>query len=132
MDKRGSAEQLMKRNCAGLILVAALASGCYYDVEEELYPSSATACDTAGVNWTIDIEPLLSANCFSCHSAGTASGNVILEGYQNALVYANDGRLLGSVSHEPGYSAMPLGGNKISHCHIEVIRTWILNGTPEN
>jgi hypothetical protein len=113
-------------------VAALLWGGCYYDVEEELYPSSGVACDTAGVTYAGQIEPLLSAHCYTCHSAASALGNVVLEGYQNTMIYAGDGRLLGSVSHEPGYAAMPQGGNKLSNCNIEIIKHWIQTGSPEN
>lgn len=114
------------------LLLAAGFSGCYYDVEEELYPSPAASCDTTGITYSGKIEPLLAFNCYVCHSAAIAEGGVVLEGYQNVLQYAGNGKLLSAVTHEAGTTPMPKGGSKLPVCDIEYIRNWINQGTPDN
>lgn len=118
-----------------LTLTGLSLTGCYYDVESELYPKdpNAATCDTLNTTYTAKILPIIQTNCYICHSGtAVAGGNVMLEGYTNLQKVAADGRLYKAVSHAPGVSAMPKGGNKLSDCDIKVIKTWIDNGIPNN
>lgn len=116
----------------GIVPILFSFQGCYYDIENELYPSDGTACDTTAVTYTATIQPILNQSCLSCHSAASAQGNVVLEGYNLLKVYVDDGSFLGAVSHGSGYSPMPKGGNKLSDCKILQIQTWIASGAPNN
>ena len=116
----------------GLILATVLIllfTGCYYDIEEELYPDTGI-CDTSGITYTNSIAPLLSANCIACHSGAAPSGSVNLSTYEFVKAYALDGSLYGSMSHDPNWSAMPQGGNKTDDCSLLKVQTWINNGMP--
>ncbi|HSI91454.1 MAG TPA: c-type cytochrome [Adhaeribacter sp.] len=116
-----------------LMLAAGGLSGCYYDVESELYPAPAgTACDTTNIGYQARIEPIIKSQCYACH-AGTADagGNKMLEGYANLKAVAETGRLYGAVAHQAGFSAMPKGGNKLPDCDIKAIKNWIDAGYPQ-
>lgn len=104
--------------------------GCYYDVEEELYPQSD--CVTDSTNYSTVVQPMLSTNCYSCHSAAANQGGITLEGYQQLLQYVNSGQLLGAVRHEAGFSPMPQGAPQLVDCDIERIAAWIDAGAPNN
>lgn len=106
-------------------------SGCYYDVEEELYPNAA-ACDTSGVTYSGTVSVILQQNCLGCHSAASAQGNVVLAAYNDVKNYAQSGALAGVINHSSGFSPMPKGGNKLKSCDIRKIELWIANGTPNN
>jgi len=112
-------------------VLSVLAGGCYYDVEEELYPP-IIGCDTANVTFSLDVEPVLSSNCYVCHSAGAAQGGVVLDDYTSVKGFADSGSLLGAVRHDAGYSAMPQGGSKLSTCTIAAIEKWVSDGAPNN
>lgn len=116
-----------------VVLVAIVfLSGCYYDVEEELYPYTGN-CDTTSVSYSASILPILQINgCLGCHTGGAPSGNISLENYISVKAVAQSGRLMGSVSHAGGYTPMPQGGNKLSACSINKLRAWIDAGMPEN
>jgi cytochrome c5 len=103
-------------------------SGCYYDVEEELYPSGAQSCDTTAVSYVVDIAPIMNRSCTSCHSGSSPSAGIVLSDYTNVRLYGEGGSLLGSVSHDPNYSAMPKGGNKLDDCSIDKIKAWASQG----
>ncbi len=118
------------RIISALGIIAILLSGCYYDVEEELYPS--IDCLTDNMSYANDIVPILTTDCYTCHSAAANFGNVTLEGYGELLQYVNDGSLLGVVSHASGYSPMPKGGAKLLDCEIEKIAVWIDDGALDN
>lgn len=116
-----------------LLSLAAMQTGCYYDVEEELYPPDSTACDLTNITFSGTIEPLIVAECAAtCHSNAVMNGNISLEGYQNIKEQAENGNLMGAVRHDPGFSPMPQGGSKLPQCQIESIQKWIDNGTPND
>lgn len=116
----------------GAVAILLSLQGCYYDIEEELYPSNGGNCDTAAITYSGTIQSILNESCISCHSAASAQGNVVLEGYSLLKVYVDDGSFLGAVTHGSGYSPMPKGGNKLSDCKISQIQTWIAAGAPNN
>lgn len=123
---------LLKRLPNSLILLALLVllfEGCYYDVEDELYPTTGL-CDTTTVTYVATIAPLLNRSCISCHSGSAPSGNIDLSNYTNVKLYADDGSLYGSMSHNPNWSQMPQGGNKSDDCSLLKVKTWIERGSP--
>jgi hypothetical protein len=119
-----------------LLLILA-GGGCYYDNEECLYPEGSTPCDTMNVSYSTTILPLITDYCLSCHSGGTPSGNVSLEGYDNVKAAADIpagsyGSLIGVISHAAGNSPMPKNGNKLSDCQIRQVEIWIGEGSQNN
>ncbi len=104
--------------------------GCYYDVEEELYPT--TGCSTDDMSYQNDILPLIDTNCYQCHDAANNFGGITLEGYDALKTYADNGQLVGVISHAAGFSPMPQGDPKLLDCEIEKIEAWISQGTLNN
>jgi hypothetical protein len=124
--------ELLKRLPNSLILLTLLTllfSGCYYDVEEELYPNTGI-CDTTNVTYAATIAPLLNQNCNGCHSGAAPSGNIDLSNYANVKICADNGSLYGSMIHDPNWSQMPKGGSKLDDCTLLKVKTWIDNGCP--
>lgn len=113
-----------------IISLAISNSSCYYDKEELLYPE--TVCDTAAVQYTNTIVPVLSSNCNSCHGGSTPSAGIKLDTYAGVQVQAANGRLWGSVSHSASYAPMPKNGNKLSPCNLAKIKKWLDAGYPNN
>ena len=107
-----------------------LFNGCYYDVEEDLYPGAV--CDTTNITYSLSVKPIINENCISCHSQAVQQGTVILETYADVLVYVNSGQLIGAITHAPGFAAMPQGAAKLDDCSILKIETWIGAGSPDN
>ena len=105
---------------------------CYYDSMEELYPISYGSCDTTGATYSSFVAPFLSQNCLGCHSNATNSGGISLEGHANAQAKALNGQLLGSIGHQPGYSAMPPSGIKVDNCTYKKIEVWVNAGALNN
>jgi hypothetical protein len=103
---------------------------CTYDKEILIPPSDCS--DTVNVSFSATIEPLLRANCFSCHGNGSNLGSVSLETYDNVKALAVSGRLLGSISHSIGFVAMPAGADKLDDCSINAVRIWIDEGGRNN
>jgi hypothetical protein len=112
-----------------------LAQGCYYNSEEFLFPEIGNNCDTTVVNYGQSVVPIIENNCLSCHSNTSATalgGNVRLEDYDDIKLRADDGKLLGTISHTPGFVPMPDGAPKLPDCNIDIIRLWIEAGALDN
>ena len=105
-------------------------SSCYYDVEEELYPS--LECQIEDMSFSADIATIISSECLVCHSQAANFGNITLEGHSNVLTYVNNGLLLGAIRQDPGFSPMPQNASKLLDCEIEKIAAWINQGAPNN
>lgn len=102
---------------------------CYYDVEEELYPT--LECSTANVTYSGVVASIIEKKCFKCHDAATNSGNITLEGYTNLKKYVDNGLLLGAIKHEAGFSPMPKNEAQLVECDIAKIEAWVVQGAPE-
>lgn len=104
-------------------------SSCYYDNEEDLYPTLSGPCDTLNVNFSSKIAPLLNDNCLSCHSNANSEfgGGVKLQDLQD--VKNMSGAVFAAITHT-GPVPMPPGG-KLSQCSIDLFGIWIRNGMPE-
>ncbi len=111
-------------------------SGCYYDVEEELYPDSQlpTACDTSNVRYSIEVKNVLDSRCNSCHAGVNASGGIRLDSYLEVKTYLDQTgtTLVSSIEQDGNASSMPQGQPRIPDCEINQIKIWIANGYPEN
>ena len=122
----------MKKKIFSILILSAIISGCYYDIEEELY-GGAGPCDTSNTTYSGTIVPILQGGgCMGCHSGASASGNIRLDSYTNLKIQADNGRLYGAVNHSAGYAPMPQGGNKLLACDINKIKAWIDSGSPNN
>ncbi len=117
-----------------LLFFPAILICCQYNNEEDLYGRKEN-CDTSNVTYSQTIKPLLTNNCYSCHSAdraGSFGEGINLETYSELVSVANSGKLLGALEHLPGYDAMPQGGAKLDDCTIEKIKVWINSGALNN
>ena len=112
------------------LLIGMFLSGCYYDVESELYPSSE--CSTSDMSYQNDILPLIDVACYQCHDAANNFGGITLEGYAALKTFADNGQLVGVIKHESGFSPMPQGSPKLLDCEIEKVEAWIEQGTKDN
>jgi len=123
------------RKVIGIVLVAALVAGCYYDNEENLYPVVDQVCDTTGVSFSKSIIPILQANCYKCHSAkenANSGGNINFEDFNVLKQMVDGGVLYGSVTWNPLNLPMPKDGAKLDTCSITKIKIWIDKGAPNN
>ena len=108
-----------------LILFISALGGCSKTSEDMLMTQ---LCDTVGMKYSVDILPVITANCYSCHANGIVNGNVSLDGYANLKTQADNGNLVGVITHAGGYPPMPDNGGKLSDCEINKIKAWIKAG----
>lgn len=113
-----------------LAILAGLTCACYNDNEEDLYPFAK--CDTSNVTYALSVVPILSANCYSCHSGPNPSGGIRLDTYSAVDSVAKNGWLSGAINHSPGFVPMPKNGGSLGSCDLSKMNTWIRNGSPNN
>jgi hypothetical protein len=115
-----------------ILALAITLSGCYYDNEETLYPGSANCTIPTTSTFSGNVLPLLNNRCNSCHSGGSPSGGIDLTTYTQVIKYVENGKLMGSINHSAGFSAMPQNTGKMSSCEIGTIQAWIDLGALNN
>jgi uncharacterized membrane protein len=117
-----------------LVIIAAIASSCYYDNKEDLYPGQAI-CDTINVSFAKDIKPLIDAQCVGCHNTQSPTATVALSTHAEIQAYAKSGQLYGVLSWLAPYTGskqMPPSGPKWSNCNLSKLKSWIDKGAPNN
>ncbi len=108
-----------------LSLVSLMASGCYYDNEEELY---GPACDSSVFSYSAKIDPILQANCrtSACHGPNGENGELVT--YTQVKAVVDDGSFRQAVIVE---RRMPDGGS-LTACELELIEKWLDAGAPND
>ncbi|MDQ0109268.1 hypothetical protein J2T02_004411 [Chitinophaga terrae (ex Kim and Jung 2007)] len=126
---------------AGTLFVLGCLSmnSCKKDNEESLRNNPngeppPTACDTVGMKYQANVLPILTANCYKCHSANTYRTNsgLNLEDFNTLKAEAANGALLSSIKHTGTVSPMPMGAPQLSECDINKIDSWIKRGALNN
>jgi hypothetical protein len=92
----------------------------------------SSSCDTTVFSFSAGVNPILQNNCVGCHNPSSLNGGVNLGNYASVKVYADNGKLYGSMAHLPGFKPMPQGGSKLSSCQLRIVEKWILSGAPNN
>lgn len=111
-------------------ILLTLATSCYYDNEEALYPSLKGTCDTLNVTYSGSVAVVLSNYCYSCHSNANAAfgGGVRLQSV--ADVITNASKIQAAIKHT-GLKPMPPSG-KLNDCSVSQFDIWVKNGMPDN
>jgi hypothetical protein len=91
-----------------------------------------TTCVTTGMKFSTDISPILTSTCSGCHSGSTLNGGVNVGTYAGVKAIADNGKLIGTITHASGFKPMPDGGSKLSDCNIAKIQAWVSAGAPNN
>lgn len=127
--------QMMKTfvNISLIALAIVSFSGCYYDVEEELYPDNKATCDTTALNFA-SVKPILDSKCTGCHGGASPSAGIKLDTYTDTKAYLDGAAatLVSSVKRDGNASNMPQGQPKLEACDISKISAWVVAGYPEN
>lgn len=111
-----------------------LFSSCEYQTNEQIFGHQAENCIEGEVSFLADVVPILQVNCNNtvCHGGSFPQGRVFLTTYNGVADVAADGRLVGSLFHQPGLVPMPLDQDKLDACSLEKIVSWVEAGFPDN
>lgn len=91
------------------------------------------ACgDTVNITYSVSVKSIITNKCQGCHSGTAPQGGIDLSTYNAVKAQVANGKLWGSVNWDPGFSAMPKYGTKLSTCELTQIRKWINLGAPNN
>ena len=104
-------------------------TGCYYDREDLLYPSTPSVnCTTVAAKFSTDINNIMQNKCATagCHDAATGAGNTILVTYAQVSAKASriNQRCIVDKDMPPG--------SPLTAVEIAAITCWINSGTPNN
>lgn len=89
------------------------------------------SCETTQFTYAAIIQPIIVNQCVGCHKPGSLGGNIDLSTHALVKAQVTNGKLIGSITHAVGYSAMPKG-TKLSDCQITQIKNWIDAGATNN
>lgn len=89
------------------------------------------SCDTTQYKFAAIVQPLMQNYCVGCHNPNSLGGNIDLSAYTGTKAVALNGKLIGSITQAPTFSAMPKGG-KLSDCQIKQIDKWVNSGALNN
>jgi mono/diheme cytochrome c family protein len=89
-------------------------------------------CSTDSVTYEGTISTIIKDNCVSCHGQSLQSGGIRLDTYQHVKAQADNGNLLGVITHSSGFSPMPKNAPQLSECNIAAISKWIEGGGLNN
>ncbi|MEQ1554755.1 MAG: hypothetical protein ABL929_11280 [Ferruginibacter sp.] len=116
-----------------IVFIVGSLHSCYYDKADLLYGSTNGGCDTtATVSYSAKVVPLLTTQCYSCHTGAGAGGGIIMGNYTADKAIAVNGKLYGTINYSSGFSPMPKGVAKMDVCSIAAIKKWIDAGSPNN
>ncbi|GAA3921917.1 cytochrome c [Hymenobacter algoricola] len=108
-------------------------SSCTYDNGEDFLASRpVVSCDSTAVTYGVTISAIMDRNCRTCHSQQSPSSGINLNDYAQVKRIADNGRLVGSITHTPGFVAMPQNTPKLSDCDVNRIKKWVASGAPNN
>lgn len=118
-----------------LLLSLLCLSACYYDNQQDLYPSLREQnCEPGTASFSVDVLPVMNQNCnmAACHNSNDRAAGIVLDTYQDLLPVLNNGSLLGSIRYQPGYAPMPDGLPQLDPCAIQKIEAWVNAGQLDN
>lgn len=90
------------------------------------------SCDTSVVTYSLTIKPTINAFCKGCHTGSLAGGGILITNYTELKAIATDGKLLGTIEYQVGFSPMPKNSPQLSDCNIRQINIWINEGMQNN
>lgn len=117
---------MIRKTLALLGLITIALSGCYYDIEDELYPEPCFI--PVDIRYDFRIQQIVETNCTTsgCHEPnGTAPGD--FTSYNGLLPFLEDGSFENRVVE---LRTMPPSG-ELAPCEIEQIKAWLAAGFPE-
>ena len=113
-----------------LVMFLFIVFSCSKENEQEL--GAGSICETSNMTYAANIQPILENFCYSCHGRGLFQNGINFDTYAGVKAVADNGKLVGAISHSAGFVAMPQSAPKLSDCNINRIKAWVNSGAPNN
>jgi hypothetical protein len=118
------------------LIIMILASTCYYDSQEFLFPKISSQCDSTGTIPYASVDSVLKANCMSCHDGPSSTSGLDLSTYDKVHPYAittkpgtQNPYLQGAIRRLAGFQPMPVPpAPQLDICGIRIIELWMEQG----
>lgn len=125
--------KIMKKYWMAVVMLTCCITSCTKENEENLKNQLATnTCDTVNMSYSLNVLPIIQANCYSCHGNGTITAGINLDGYLRLKRQVDNNNLVNVINHNAGYPQMPFGKAKLAQCDINKIMAWVNRGAPDN
>jgi len=116
----------------GVLVLCMVAFACSndskQDIPQNVMPPPVTNTYTASISNIMDT---YSCTLQGCHAGATPAFGILLTDYQSVRFQVENGRLLGTIKHEAGFSPMPKNLPKMAQEDIDRIDLWVSEGYPE-
>ena len=126
---------LKLRNLSFLFIICATALVVISCGDKEEEPEEPGTCETDNLTYDSWAKDLIDGNCATsgCHDANAANNSTpySMHNYEALKAAVDDGRIVGAINQEAGFSPMPKGELKLSDCDISKMEAWIADGAPE-
>jgi hypothetical protein len=85
-------------------------------------------CGEGIVSYSEKVAPIINANCVGCHDQ---TSSIKIYDYESTKVLGLSGQLVGCITGNTNYQAMPTSGS-LDSCSIKIIQNWVTQGTLNN
>ena len=121
----------MKKKLLVFVLFLMIFS-CSKKNEEELGGPVNETCESTNMTFIANIKPILQNFCFGFHGNGFSQNGINFDTYAGVKAVADNGKLVGAISHASSFVAMPQSAAKLSECNINKIKNWVSSGALNN
>ena len=104
-------------------------SSCTFDTT----PRTVDCDNLSDISFAEDVLSIVQTNCATagCHNAASAKSGYVFEDYSGTKNAVDNGRLIGVINHESGFSNMP-PSFQLDVCDRGIIETWVNEGALDN
>src|SRR5215213_4270870 len=103
-----------------LVVLLFIVFSCAKENEQEL--GAGFTCETSNMSYTKSIQPILESFCYDCHGRGLSQNGINFDTYTGVKTVADNGKLVGAISHSSGFVAMHKSAPRLSDCNIKKIK----------
>ena len=96
--------------------------GCEKNIESDYIGYD---CDEVISYYQESVAPILSNHCVGCHSGSSASGGLVLDSFDGAVIGVMNGNVINRINLEASSPLfMPQGSEKLSQQQLDIIQNF--------
>ena len=109
-------------------IISTLLIACYLGFSCQTATYDEISVEVAIPTYTVNVKPIISNNCFPCHSAAGGQ-NPVMETYNQVLDATKNGKVICRIDDQSCGPVMPQKG-RMPQTNINTIKKWAANGYP--